>query len=547
MQRLKGRIVLFAALAALACSGDPTGNESTPTEIVASPEIVFVTQGDSQAVIVSVVDEDGQVLQADFTASNVGGGISVPAEPDPTYQEVTVGNPIRRQARFFVKGVDLTSTTFTVNALGLSKDIQVTVVPGDLSAEITDSLPALGDTVTITAPAGTFFSDASVLSFAGAAPVVVNQDATTITFIPFPNIDGPAVVSNVGVESNSTLVFTLATPYRVKTDSITDIGADVAPTTPALGGAVTLTLPAGLKLIPESLATLNIAGNPVAPRNAALSVDSSTITFVPPPNADSFVVVSGVIPQRLATCCASAGYGLLLGTTAKVTTPVVDAFPSTVSDASPAVNDVITLTSTDGNFTVDPAATVAVGAFEGVVTNRTANSISFTAGPGASGTVTVNGVVVAGFPLTLPSSAGAVTWSSTVTPLNGTDDPATAPSIAVPAVGFSTLLTDAGSYDYGAPIFGGAFGLFPSRLYKVVVPSDRDITITLDWATNDDLGAYWFAADGTTEPGFDPADDGGAGAHPETVTNTIPAGTYILAIVNFDVTSPQFTLRLDAE
>ena len=58
MQRLKGRSIVLVALAALACSGDPTGNEGTPTAITANPDVVFVTQGDSQAVLVSVIDEE---------------------------------------------------------------------------------------------------------------------------------------------------------------------------------------------------------------------------------------------------------------------------------------------------------------------------------------------------------------------------------------------------------------------------------------------------------------------------------------------------------
>ena len=230
MQRLKGRNIVFGALAVLACSGDPTGNESTPTAIQSNPDVVFVTQGDSEPVVVTVLDEDGNVLQADFTASDIGSGITV--RLDPTYQEVTTGNPIQRGSRFFVKGVDLAQTSFKVNALGLTRTIEVTSVPGELDAEITDSLPALGDTVTITAPPGTFFSDSSVVTFNGAAPVVTDQTETTISFIPMPNIFGPALVSNVGVASNPAVVFALATPFNVKTDSIVDIGTGRRPPLP---------------------------------------------------------------------------------------------------------------------------------------------------------------------------------------------------------------------------------------------------------------------------------------------------------------------------
>src|SRR4051794_38161690 len=142
MQRLKGRSIVFGALAVLACSGDPTGNEGTPTAITASPDVVFVAQGDSEAVIVSVVDEQGQLLQSAPTVSDVGAGISVVA--DPTYQEVTTGVPIGRQFRFFVKAADLTSTSFTLNALGLTKQIPVTATPTDLVTQLSDTAPVPG-------------------------------------------------------------------------------------------------------------------------------------------------------------------------------------------------------------------------------------------------------------------------------------------------------------------------------------------------------------------------------------------------------------------
>ena len=536
MQWLKGRNVLFGALAVAACSGDPTGNNSTPTEIQSSPDVVFVTQGDSVPVIVSVIDEDGQILQADFTATDIGSGITV--KLDPTYQRVTTGDPIQRAARFYVKGVDLAHTSFKVNALGLTKTIEVTSVPGTLNAEITDTAPPLGTPVTITAPAGTFFTDSSVLSFNGAAPVVTEQDETHITFIPMANVFGPALVSNVGVASNNAIVFDLTTPFNVKTDSITDIGTAISNTTPDLGTPITLTLPAGLKLIPESLATLTVAGAALFPRARTLSADSTVITFTPPPNADSFVVVNGVIPAALAGCCASApNYALLLSTTNKVTTAVVDTFPSTLDDATPDIGQEVTLTSSDGLFTISDTATVIAGGVPATVTGRTANSITFLPSPGATGGITVNGVLRAGFSLSLPSSAGDITVPP---PLEGTGDPTTAPPIDL-----NTVVFDAGTFDYQAPIFGGQFGLFPARLYKVVIPADADVTVTIDWPSDQDLGGYWFAEDGVTEPGFDPADNGGAGAHPETVTNHMPAGTYLLAVVNFgEGDPPVFTIKV---
>ena len=222
---------------------------------------------------------------------------------------------------------------------------------------------------------------------------MVSQDATTITFIPFPNLIGPAVVSDVGVTSDPDLTFTLATPDTVRTDSIADIGANLTPTSPALGAPVTLVLPAGLKVIPESLVVaagppptlgLQIAGSEVAPLNVTVSADSSTITFVPPPNADTTVIVPGVIAQRLPM------YPLELATTGKITTAVVDSIPATLSSATPALGQPVTVTITDGSFTFDPAAALSVGAdATSLVLDQDASSITFVPNPGAAGNITV--------------------------------------------------------------------------------------------------------------------------------------------------------------
>ncbi len=541
MQRLKGRILVLGALAVLACSVDPTDNQGTPTEITATPEVVFVTQGDSQAVIATAVDEDGQVLEADFTASNVGSGITV--VEDPTFLGTTTGVGIRRQARFFVKGVDLTATSFTLNALGLTKEISVTSVPGDLAATFSNLTPALGDTISITAPTGTFFTEGSVLTFGGLAPFVVTQDASTIVFIPRPNTDGPAVVSAVGVTSNPALTFDLATPDTLRTDAIVDIGANLAPTSPALGGAVTLTLPAGLRLIPESLATLTVENAPAPPRDRVLSADSTTITFVPSPNADSFVVVTGVTPERLAQCCSATriegtdtlpGYTLQLRTTARVTTPVVENVPSTVSDAAPDVNEAVTITSTDANFTFLPTAGVTVGATAAVVTGVAGDgsSVTFIAPPGTTGALTVSGVDVVGFPLTLPSTAGAITVSSTVTPLAGTDDPSTAPALPVPAAaGESTVTFDDATFT-AADIT--ADGGVSAQYYTITVAAEATFTISISSSDGGpDLDGV-ICGDGTCADVNQQDFTLASVAHDESDSVTLAAGTHLLALVNFD-------------
>ena len=152
---------------------------------------------------------------------------------------------------------------------------------------------------------------------------------------------------------------------------------------------------------------------------------------------------------------------------------MVDTFPSTVSDLAPDIGQELTVTSTDPAYTISDTASVVAGGVPATVTAQTPTSITFIPSPGAVGDITVNGVVIAEFALALPSSGGDITVPP---PLEGTGDPTTAP-----AIDLNTTVFDAGTFDYQAPIFGGAFGLFPARLYKVVIPADGDVTVTVDW------------------------------------------------------------------
>jgi hypothetical protein len=72
-----------------------------------------------------------------------------------------------------------------------------------------------------------------------------------------------------------------------------------------------------------------------------------------------------------------------------------------------------------------------------------------------------------------------------------------------------------------------------------VITGSFALTVTVDWPTGQDLGVYWFNADGVGEPAAgNPADAGGGGASPESSTSTVPAGTYLLAVVNFGAGNP---------
>ena len=122
-----------------------------------------------------------------------------------------------------------------------------------------------------------------------------------------------------------------------------------------------------------------------------------------------------------------------------------------------------------------------------------------------------------------------------IVPLEGTETPETAPELTVPTPGNTTVLNDAGSFD-GEPT-DCCFGFHP-RFYKIVLAAPTTLTFTIDWFTAEDLGVYITEADAVTL--INAGDAGGGGAHPESVTIVLPAGTFFVNAVNFSGSNPPF-------
>ena len=157
--------------------------------------------------------------------------------------------------------------------------------------------------------------------------------------------------------------------------------------------------------------------------------------------------------------------------------------------------------------------------------------------PGTSGIAEITGVLPTAAPqftLTLPT-IDQVTVPAIV-PLEGTEDPATAPELTIPTAGNSFVLNDAGAFDGpGDCCFG-----FTARYYKLTITAPTTLTFTLDWFQGQDLGAYILESDAVTI--IDAGDCCGEGptGHPETVTVPFTPGTYFVAIPNFSATIPSF-------
>jgi hypothetical protein len=205
----------------------------------------------------------------------------------------------------------------------------------------------------------------------------------------------------------------------------------------------------------------------------------------------------------------------------------------TVSSTGPSASDPTVLT-VPAPFAFPEGAVVSFDAGDAILVDRAADGSSITIFP-PPGATTV-GTVVVGLSYLLSDTATTttdvpLTISTTVPAQPGTDDPATAPTITLPAAGATTAFYDGAAF--GASVCGASNAGFGCQLYKISLPADGSFDAALGWSNTTDLGLYVLAADGTaTDQLCDDngnADEGGA----EACTITLPAGDYLLAVVNF--------------
>jgi hypothetical protein len=286
---------------------------------------------------------------------------------------------------------------------------------------------------------------------------------------------------------------------------------------PALADTLTLTAPTGVRFGANT--GITFPGAPGEPFITGISADSTVLSFLPPPGVDTLASVTGLeLTYALGAFTADT-----IETTTKVTTPAVT-LTTNFSNVTPAVNEVVTVTAPGFFFT--PAAVLVQGGDSAAVLAVAADgsSMSFIPVPGADTVPTLSGLALDILPevaLTLPASATLTVDS--VIPTTGSLDPATAPSIPVPA--------DSGFTSKFRAIPGFPGGVIEDRWYKFVVPSDGDYTITVDWTVGADIdgGVCPEAGVATFDCDFAIA----SSAHPETADFTLTAGNYFLLVEDF--------------
>jgi hypothetical protein len=547
-------VASFAVLVVAGCSTDPTDDlRNGLDKLVASPGQVFLEPGRSTQVEVGAVDAQGNQLSFAYEITNVGPGITVRRDSTflPVYlNDTLLAVPAEAPKFRFIVAADAFSgtfpvTSFTVSAGGDSVVVPVQVAPiASYEATFSTLTPGLGDTITITAAPGTTFSDTSSLTFVGAPqqPVIVDRspDGSSIRFLTPPNSGGPLRITAVQTPSAPGVLLAPTTTQSLTGFQIDSLDVTFTNAAPAIGEAVTITpfsplIKFQLDLDPVTLLPVFTSGvtfpsQVAAPAEVTVAADSSTLTFDAPPSAAG--------PARIDSLVFPGGYTVSLPTRQTITVPAIGPTVNvTFSDNAPDLGEVITATA-PANFSFGPTTTLTFGTKIGAIQSIApgGGSLTFLPLPGTTGTAIVSGLVYTPAPqfsVTLPTVQEVTT--ADIVPLPNADHPTTAPSITVPPPGGTTTLFDAGPYNGpGTCCFGGH-----ERLYKVVL-TDASTTLTgsVDWFEGQDLGLYWVAADGVTPIGDFSGDAGGAGAHPESETITLAAGTYFMAIANFGPGDP---------
>lgn len=533
---LRGTVLLASTAVLWACNTEPDQVKGgTADHIVATPGVLFVAQGDSSAVLLRVVDQQGTSLHDPITITNSGAAIRV--APDSSFRPIFNGgdslvfNNEGTELRVWVVANDKASTTFSVAAGGQTLDVPVTVIPASSDAfSFTTLTPALGEIVTVTAPADLLFTDSTEVLFGATTvtPSNIAADGSSLTFNVQPALVGPASFTNVTLSYNGNVVFTVQAADTLNSPPVTE-DFTFSNLTPALGEVVTITPPAGVIFTDSTGISFDSLGP--APRYTVAG-DGSSVSLEPGPNSvgpTTFTNLTDATNKLIVFTLKSSD---------TLVSEVVDTFKVNVSDNTPALGQFVTVTGATSLFRFSPKSKFAVGGRPALAWTIAAdsNSASVLFEPGVDGNMSVDSGLVSLFKMGKLPSSQTITADEAAF-MTGTDDFATAPAITDPATGDTTAFWDGGDYGHTDTPFGDG-----ERLYKLVVGTGHTIKFQLPYISDGaDLGVYFY--DGSMAPmapggGFVVDNAGGGGssgtANAESGNVTLAAGTYYVAIVYFN-------------
>jgi hypothetical protein len=526
--------VLAAALVWIACKGDPTDSlRNGIDQLQADPSALFLRPDSVKTLIVSAADEQGNALGTKFTVGTVTSGITV-AEDDSfglvfnnAGNLVKPTNPTRVQYIVTATG-KVGDNSFVVRAGGKSLTIPVHILPDSVNTPIVSTgITAVGDTAAVTAGTQFRFMATSTVKVGATTAFVAgfSADSATIKFVPAPGSHGVVSVTNTSTVYAPTVPIKTSVTVAPDTLLVPALpNVTFAPAVANAGDTITVTAPGAMRFTSTSAVSIPASGG----ATASVSADSLTYKFIAGPNAAAAISVSGAVISGAPTL----GKFTLTSGAATLTTPALPSFPATLSNAAPAINDTITITAGAG-FKFLPNASISTGANALIISRAPDSSaISFVPAPGTtSGPPVVTGVVLdylTTVPLTVPASVSLTVPAA----IPGANAVATAPTLAIPPTGETSTYADFGAFATAAEC--GNIGNH-CRFYKLVLAAPTTFTASLRWGNTADIGGYFIDAAGNDQFGDFACDakGSGTGGQPETCSETLPAGTWYLALADF--------------
>jgi hypothetical protein len=373
-QMTSGMLALVGALALAGCYSYASEaiNNTNYNTVQATPQFALTKVGDSNQVLVRLVNDANVGAITSYTVSNVGAGIAVHYQQHyrPVYDatlDTLVDVLDKNQQQYYVVGVLPGKWTFTLTPTlvntGISTTVTVLVSADSLRNATLFSKTtgfAAGDTLTITAPANMVFAQSSVFSFqVGPAPALVgvSADSTTARLLVAPGDSGKLTVTKVGLsQSPASPVATLTSSAPIeKVPAVTVAPTTASTLTPALGTTMTVQLGNNLRFLNSS--HVFIGGREAGV--VSVSADSSTATIVPMTGSTGNVTYTNIALSFLT------GVPLALPGDKSITVGSTYSGPTDANAGAAATASTITLTGSRSTLISDngPFVTSCSGVF----------------------------------------------------------------------------------------------------------------------------------------------------------------------------------------
>ena len=168
--------------------------------------------------------------------------------------------------------VKIANVLVGIGRITLSTPASYSVTPGHFLGTATQ----LGDTVTVTAPAGVTFDAQTGLGFGTGTGIILSRTSTTMVALSTALWSGPVVITNALLGSIRVPALTTTTSVSVNASSIPDASVNLGGG--KLGDTITVIAPAGMKFSANSMV---LAGNTAIPTSdTAWTLSRSADTMI---------------------------------------------------------------------------------------------------------------------------------------------------------------------------------------------------------------------------------------------------------------------------